>query len=146
MRYPIYIIEINLYLKGEDEPIECRQEMMLRSPYDSHDQALLSLYRMTTALAACYSESEVECWDACVYFDRTDTWCYHWISHYTYNTFKTEDEAKDSLEEYVNRGPETDDRAYAARAPQLWTICTCNKCKSLGRTMIHLLGETECPA
>lgn len=143
MKFPIYRVEFDLHVDGVENPVECRQDVMLIEPYADHFATRVSLYRMATSLADRLDiHDKIVAWDGCIYLDRMETWCLHYDSHYTYHMFGTEREALMSFIEYCKRRPE---EIEAGVMPSDFHVCGCDLCKSLNRTMILHLGKDECP-
>lgn len=140
MKFPIYRVEFDLYVDGVENPIQCRQDIMLMEEYPDHLSARVSLYRMATSLADRLDvHDKIVAWDGCIYLDRMDTWCLHYDSHYTYRRFDWN--PMDDFLEYCKRHPEE----LEGTMPSDYHVCGCETCKKLNRTMILHLGKDECP-
>jgi len=143
MKFPIYRVEIDLYFDDEDDPVQCRQDMMLRTKL-SGDDALTSIRRVAQNLAAKLAEPMdrpviLRSWDGFIAFGRWDTWCLHWKSHYTYYRFPTPADALTSFVEYKKRHPDEIETDLSE-----WNVCPCEVCEALGRTIILHSGAQAC--
>lgn len=140
MKFPIYRIEFTLYT-GDNEIAGCEQNMMLIQEYENHKAAEESLWRVVQSLAESLNVIDmVTGWAGFLIYDRHDTWCSHWKSHYTYRRFANPIAALNSFEGYRRRYP---DEVEVDKSK--WHVCDCDICKSLNRTMVLHLGEYECP-
>lgn len=146
MRFPIYAVDIDLHFANY-KSILCRQEMMTTSEFRDHDATQASLCQMVLALATYYEPWVVWEWDGCIYLDRMDTWCEHYKSHYTYETFESDDAAKSSFQSHLMTASKND-AAKALKAFAIiqadWIVCHCETCKQLNRTMILHSGDPTC--
>lgn len=141
MKFPVYKIDFTLY--GGDTELRCEQEMMLVKEFPDHKAAEESLWRLVQSLAEemCVAEL-VTGWCGSLTFDRYDEWCQHYESFYTYRRYIDKYEALAQFliwgkfnKQYFEPSPKSED----------WHVCECETCKTLGRTMVLLLGEEECP-
>ncbi len=139
---PIYRIEFTLYA-GDNRLASCEQEMMLPLAYWNHKAAEESLWRMVQSLAEELNIIDrVTGWAGFIVFDRYDSWCLHWKSHYTYYTFP---DPQTALDHFIFWAVDHKDQFEGESNSADWHICGCEICEKLGRTMILHLGEKECP-
>jgi len=142
MKFPIYHVNFTLYA-GENELAGCEQDMMLITEFENHKAAEESLWRIVQSLGENLNVLDmVTSWCGSITLARHDEWCKHWESFYTYRTFPDKFEA---LAQFLIWGKFN--KQYFEPNPMFenWHVCECELCKTLGRTMILLLGEKECP-
>lgn len=136
---PIYHIDFTLYA-GENEIAGCVQDMMILEEFESHDAALVSLCRTAHRLVEMLDvEDGVTGWCGSLTLARYDTWCLHYLSHYTYHHFADPIAALNDFEGYRRRHP---DEVEAAKSD--WIVCPCDICKRLNRTIILHSGDPKC--
>lgn len=144
MKFPIYRVEFDIYTGGDsvDPWAGCRQDMMLLEKFKDHDAACESLEQVVHNLAEMMGvANNVTAWDGFMVFDRMDTWCYHYESHYTYQRFAGEQTALNSFRGYIlEHTNEVFDTNWRD-----WHVCECDVCKALNRTMILHVEKEKCP-
>lgn len=156
MKFPIYRVEFKLFSVELKQTYEdtgevvtqkgvaaahVEQNMMLRREFADHIDAEESLRDMVSSLAVRLEVDDKELtWIGSICFDRMDTWCLHYDSHYTYRRFSTKQEALLDFLDYKLRHFDE-----VKTEPDKWHVCPCEVCVELGRTMILHEGENKCP-
>jgi hypothetical protein len=101
--YPIYSFSMNWEQKGpQDEIVKNgthfsrmfkteQSNEVLQNIIDNHEKEFKSKYTIVGDIQSSFKLHVYE------------TWCLIWFSHYTYDIGQTDEEAKDSFEQYVQR-------------------------------------------
>lgn len=139
--FPIYRVEFSIYAEEDRSSpmVRCVQDMMMSEKYADHDIMYTSLTRMVKNLGDLVCVGTIVAWDGFIAFDRMDTWCLHWQSHYTYQRFATDHDAMVSFMAYIREHQPEVETHFSQ-----WHVCHCITCKNLNRTMMLHRGVSEC--